>query len=109
VRDRHRADQSLSGERAIHPSRQRVAAANHGANIGEAKMTKAEFQQKVLDLFKRTLEDGPGPRDVALATADELARFIIIFEAEADAPRRWPPLSSTWGHYFEIQVLKWNH
>ena len=72
-------------------------------------MTKAEFQQKVLDLFKRTLEDGPGPRDVALATADELARFIIIFEAEADAPAAMAAVVEHMGAYFEIQVLKWNH
>lgn len=48
-------------------------------------MTKAEYGQKILDLLKSTLEEGPGPHAVAMMTGAELARFIMN-EAGANAP-----------------------
>jgi hypothetical protein len=49
------------------------------------EMTKAEFRQQISDLLNQTLEDGPGPRWVALMTACALTTFIMN-EAGALAP-----------------------
>ena len=48
-------------------------------------MTKAEFRQKISEVLNATLEDGPGPRWVALMTACALTKFIMN-EAGPDTP-----------------------
>jgi hypothetical protein len=50
-------------------------------------MTEAEFRQKISELLSTTLDDGPGPRAVAMMTGDALAHFLMN-EAGADAPER---------------------
>jgi hypothetical protein len=49
------------------------------------KMTKTEFRQQISDLLNQTLDDGPGPRWVALMTACALTKFIMN-EAGANTP-----------------------
>jgi hypothetical protein len=48
-------------------------------------MTKIEFRQQISDVLNLTLDEGPGPRAVALITAHELTKYIMN-EAGAEAP-----------------------